>query len=73
MAEGVVVPYELLEPKTLQAVLEEFVSRDGTDYGVHEVDLSQKVDQVMRSLRSKEAKIVFDAESESLSIVKVGY
>ena len=42
------IPYEKLEPETLQALIEEFVSRDGTDYGRTEVPFEQKVAQVKR-------------------------
>ena len=34
-----------LEPDTLRAVMESFVLREGTDYGVHETSLEDKVAQ----------------------------
>ncbi|MCB1699151.1 MAG: YheU family protein, partial [Halioglobus sp.] len=39
MANFVAVPVERLQPDVLQALLEEFASRDGTDYGERELSL----------------------------------
>jgi uncharacterized protein YheU (UPF0270 family) len=60
-----------LSPETLRALIEEFVSRDGTDYGAVERSLEQKVADVMRQLTRGEARIVFDPESETATIVAV--
>jgi uncharacterized protein YheU (UPF0270 family) len=45
------VPYAALKPATLRALIEEFVSRDTTDYGERERTLEDKVEDVMRQLR----------------------
>ena len=39
MAEFVMVPPQRLQAEVLQALLEEFASRDGTDYGERECTL----------------------------------
>ncbi len=44
---------------------EEFVTRDGTDYGEVEVSLDAKVAQVHSQLKSDEAVIVFDQKTET--------
>jgi uncharacterized protein YheU (UPF0270 family) len=67
--EPVVVPYTELAADLLHAVVESFVLREGTDYGEREISLQDKVAGVMNQLRRGEAKIVFDPESESVSIV----
>lgn len=67
--ELMVIPYAELSSDALQAVIESFVLREGTDYGTHDVSLSQKVAQVMRQLQRKEAQIIFDPNSESIDIV----
>ena len=41
-----IVPWQSLDPDTLQNLLEEFVSRDGTDYGEQELSLAQKAEQI---------------------------
>ena len=58
-----------LEPDTLRAVMESFVLREGTDYGLHETSLEAKVAQVLMQLRRGEAHITFDPASESVNLV----
>nr|WP_281175508.1 YheU family protein [Desulfobacter vibrioformis] len=53
----------------LDSVVEEFVTRDGTDYGEVEVPLETKVAQVIAQLRSGKAVIVFDPRTESCTIL----
>ena len=67
--EPVVVPYTELAPELLHAVVESFVLREGTDYGEKELSLQAKVARVVAQLKSGEAKILFDPESESVTIV----
>lgn len=67
--EPVVVPYTELSADLLHAVIESFVLREGTDYGEKEISLEDKVARVVGQLRRGEARIVFDPESESISIV----
>jgi uncharacterized protein len=67
--EPVVVPYTELEPELLQAVVESFVLREGTDYGEKEVSFEAKIARVIQQLKSGEARILFDPESDSVTIV----
>jgi uncharacterized protein YheU (UPF0270 family) len=67
--EPVVVPYTELAPELLHAVVESFVLREGTDYGEKEISLEAKVARVLAQLKKGEAKILFDPESESVTIV----
>jgi uncharacterized protein YheU (UPF0270 family) len=66
----VAVPYTELDPALLQAVVESFVLREGTDYGEKEVSFETKVARVIQQLKSGEARILFDPESESVTIVR---
>jgi uncharacterized protein YheU (UPF0270 family) len=63
------IPIESLAPETLRRVVEEFVTREGTDYGMNNSEFSTKVDQVLRQLKKGEALLVFDSESESCHIL----
>ena len=63
------VPYGSLQPDTVRAVVEEFVTRTGTDYGERERTLEEKVTDVMRQLRRGEAVVVFDPETNTVNIV----
>jgi uncharacterized protein YheU (UPF0270 family) len=58
-----------LTPDTLRAVVESFVLREGTDYGIQEVSLEAKVEQVLAQLRRGEAHITFDPATESVNVV----
>lgn len=67
--EGIDVPYERLDPETLRNVIQEFVTRDGADWGESGCTLEDKVGQVMQQLRNRKVKIVFDLNSETTNIV----
>jgi uncharacterized protein YheU (UPF0270 family) len=68
--QSVVVPYTDLAADLLHAVVESFVLREGTDYGEKEFSLEDKVAHVIGQLKRGEAQIVFDPESETVSIAK---
>ena len=63
------IPHQQLSPATLQTLVEEFVTRDGTDYGDREVSLEEKTTQVIRMLNKGDIVIVFDDATESCTIV----
>lgn len=67
--EPMIIPFADLADDTLQRVIESFVLREGTDYGLHEAPLTSKVLQVRRQLERGDAWIVFDAESSTIDIV----
>jgi uncharacterized protein YheU (UPF0270 family) len=69
--ELVEIPLTELAPETLQALVESFVLREGTDYGAQEVPLATKVGQVVKQLQRGEARIVFDPATESVDIRRV--
>lgn len=66
---GVEIPYELLSPDALTGVIENYVLREGTDYGPREFTFEEKVNHVRAQLDRKEAWIVFDPETESVTLV----
>ena len=72
---GVQLDPEQLSEGALRGLVEEYVTREGTDYGLgnssvnSEWSLDDKVAQVLRQIDRGEARIVFDLESESASIV----
>jgi uncharacterized protein YheU (UPF0270 family) len=63
------VPMELLGEDVLRALIESFVLREGTDYGVQERSLEEKVADVRAQLSRGEARIVFDPASDSVTIL----
>jgi len=69
MAEFVLVPAQRLQADVLQALLEEYASRDGTDYGERERTLEEKVAQLLRQLRTDELQILYDVDSEQWDLL----
>lgn len=67
--EGVEVPYQHLDPETLQRMIQDFVSRDGADWAETGCTLEDKVRQVLQQLERKQIKIVVDLRSETANIV----
>jgi uncharacterized protein YheU (UPF0270 family) len=67
--EPVAVPYTELTAGALQGVIDNFILREGTDYGDHTFSHEQKVAQVLRQLERGEARILFDPLDSSVTIV----
>lgn len=63
-----VVDYRQLSEEALQGLIEAFVCQEGTDYGVIEYSLEEKVHQVKQQLINKEAVVIYDEQSESATI-----
>ena len=63
-----IIPADRLSPETLQSVIEEFVSRSGTDYEEKEVTIDTKTGQVKYLLESGKAVLVYDEETEMCNI-----
>ncbi len=66
---GVVVPHGQLSEEALTGVIEQFIHREGTDYGEVEATPEQKVAQVRAQLARGEAVLLWDEESQSINIV----
>ncbi len=64
------IPYDQLSPEALHGVIEEFVTRDGTDYGETEAPLETKVAQVLAQLKSGRAVVVFDQKTVTCNILR---
>lgn len=58
-----IIPYEKLEPDTLVALIEDFVSRSDT-CSSDETPMSVRVERVQVALRKGEAFIFFDPEMQ---------
>ena len=65
------IPHNQLPERTLLAIIEEFISREGTDYGHREYTLDEKVENVKSQLLKGEIKLLFDSETSTCNLVKV--
>jgi uncharacterized protein len=70
--EPVEIPHTDLSPAALRGVIESFVLREGTEYGMHDFTLEQKFDHVLQQLVKRKARILFDPETESVTISTKG-
>ena len=66
---SVIVPWQQLPADVLNALIEEFVTREGTDYGHKSITTAAKVEQVMRQLRAGTSVITYDARLNSATII----
>ena len=63
------IPWDALTESALMGVIEEYVTREGTEYGGQDVDLVTKCQQVLRQLQSGEAIITYDESLQTCSVV----
>jgi uncharacterized protein YheU (UPF0270 family) len=63
------IPYQQLSADTLDALIEAFVLREGTEYGEQEVSLAEKVAQVKSQLLSNQLVILYSELHESVDII----
>lgn len=66
---SMIIPYKSLSADVLQSILEEYISREGTDYGEYELSLSQKVERLLPQIHSGNVLIVFDEMTESVQLL----
>ncbi|KAA8702536.1 YheU family protein [Pseudomonas cannabina] len=62
------IPYDQLEPDPLTRLIEDFVTREGTDNG-DETPLQTRVLRVRHALTKGQAVIFFDLESQQCQLM----
>ncbi|MDG1323302.1 MAG: YheU family protein, partial [Porticoccaceae bacterium] len=63
------IPSERLSRDILGAVIEEYILREGTDYGVQEASLESKIKQVHRQIIQGDVLITFDPVTENCTLL----
>lgn len=63
-----IIPWQELEEDTLTNIIESFVLREGTDYGLVEKTLSEKVADVKIQLQQGEIVIVWSELHETINL-----
>ena len=61
------IPHTSLSPATLRAVVQEFVTRDGTDHSL----VDRRIETVLRQLDTGRVELHFDDETKTCNIVLV--
>jgi len=67
--EDLIIPFEQLDSDTLRKLVEDFITREGTEYGEEEMPLKDKIDLVIDQLKTGETVITWSTETESSNIV----
>ena len=66
---GIEIPWRELSADALQGVIEEFVTREGTEYGLRDVALATKVSQVRAQLERGLLALYFDPVDASCQLL----
>jgi len=64
-----IIPYDKLSTEALEGLIEEFVTRDGTDTGYEKKSLENDVAMEKRQLKRGDVVIVFDQSTKTSNIV----
>jgi uncharacterized protein YheU (UPF0270 family) len=65
-SDGMRIPHDALEPATLRSVVQELVTRDGTEFTEGE----RKIEQVLDHLREGRVELWFETESKTFNLVR---
>jgi uncharacterized protein YheU (UPF0270 family) len=67
------IPVEIapsqLSMDALNGIIENFILREGTDYGVVEVEFDRKKSQLKKQIDRGDVKIVYDQSTETVSLI----
>jgi len=66
---SIAIPWDSLSETALRGIVEEFVTREGTEYGVRPVSLDEKRRAVLRQLEAGEVLITFNDEDQTCSLI----
>jgi uncharacterized protein len=69
LSPRMIIPYKQISSDALRGLIEEYITREGTDYGEQEFLLEQKVAQIEQHLNRGEVVVVFDIATETVSLL----
>lgn len=64
-----IIPLDQIPNETLRAIIEEFILREGTDYGDENISKETKISQVKKQLEQGSAVIVYSELYETVNIL----
>ena len=64
-----IIPYHELSEAALQSLIEDFVTRDGTDYGSVKMSLQDKSERLLASLKKGDLLISYNDELQTCGLV----
>lgn len=63
-----IIPWQSLEKDTLRNIAESFILREGTDYGMEELSLAEKTENLLVQIYAGSAVIVWSELHETIDI-----
>lgn len=63
------IPFSSLSAEAQQGVLDDFIWREGTDYGLVEASHEKKQNDIRRQIEKGDVKLIFDPSSESVTLI----
>ena len=63
------IPYTEISEEALKAIIQEYITREGTEYGAEEYSLERKIEQIKQQLLKGDIKINFDDETQTCNLV----
>jgi len=64
-----IIPYQQLDASVLLRIVEDFVGREGTDYGEVELSLEQKSSMLLAEIKSCNVYVSYDETEETVSLL----
>lgn len=64
-----IIPWQQLSEDALNGIIEEFVMREGTDYGVQELSFNRKKQDVKNQLKSEKIVVVYSEIHETVNLM----
>ena len=64
-----IVPPEQLSDEALSGVLQEYISREGTDYGLREITFEAQLEQAKSAMLDGECILIFDRQTECCQLL----
>ncbi|MFT6529463.1 MAG: hypothetical protein ACJAZB_001106 [Psychrosphaera sp.] len=64
-----IIPWQQISPDALNSIIEEFVMREGTDYGESEISFEQKKLEVKQQLNSRSIVLVYSELHETVNLM----
>ena len=63
------ISYKSLSKEALDGVIEEYITREGTDYGEYEYSFIEKKEKIYTLLKDDKIKIYFDNKTSTCQLV----
>ena len=64
-----IIPIDQISAETLDNIIESFILREGTDYGLHEWSLDEKKQQLNQQLINGEIVVVYSELHETVNLM----